>query len=186
MFRHLYPQHACHPLREAAGLFFILSRNSIRNNIVRITMGEYAISDFLFLCSYCLILFKNCATLTLEGTLPFCIPIWGTTIAGVPSTLEGTFRTSCACIPFGMLADGMFLAYRRDASSLDGAFYASHTCIPVWGICVGDMFLNMSIETVSSIFIIKKRKALHCLSSQKQFSHYRFRTYTEGHYWHDV
>ena len=71
----MYPQHACHPLREAAGLFFILSRNSIRNNIVRITMGEYAISDFLFLCSYCLILFKNCATLTLEGTLPFCIPI---------------------------------------------------------------------------------------------------------------
>ena len=48
-------------------------------------MGEYAISDFLFLCSYCLILFKNCATLTLEGTLPFCIPVRGMTIAGVPS-----------------------------------------------------------------------------------------------------
>ena len=51
---------------------------------------------------------------------------------------------------------------------------------------MGDMFLNMSTKTAPSIFFIKKRKALHCLSSWKQFSHYRFRTYTEGHYWHDV
>lgn len=46
---------------------FILSRNSVRNNIVRITMDEYTVSDnysFFFSCSYCLDLFKNCIILT--------------------------------------------------------------------------------------------------------------------------